>query len=565
MFSQRRYLTLLILVLFVFAAVPVSAQGGGNIPVPSTSGGHSGSPGMGGSASFTMPTVPQGSMPQGSPPSFTPPSTTPPTFDTSERTRPSFTPPEGGGSGFQGGTGERPQPGGERPRPGSDQEGQGGENLQAWGSGFSPFSQDSSGQYSRFGERGSGSIELGQLQAEGTLGWFDSGGFGALTEPPQDGIPASSGPLSGDWHPQDSELPQAPGAFEDISTVTEAQAQAQQAISDAGQNRDEITDQAQQNIQQAADQAQATYDQFWTDYYAAVETTAQAYYDTVTATADYLLQSYTAAVNYTVAVVDYYLAYYDQYATYCYYYPWDCYSYAYDIATGAYYYVGDTSDQPVAYVEIGEVAVTTGYPAANTTPVPSAEAYQAVTVFANDQLGAVVEPLYAGEATDQVQIAVQALPDELEAFVLKAIPASCGDYWGLINGGVAGVLVGDCSTAARTLNTAALSAELSVSSLGAYGLYANAALPGDPTGALDLITKVYPALEGLAFAQITDVSAGLAFTATAAGLGIDPVTGQSLSVAKVVYAGVAQVNGQTFVYAVVGVGQPYVDLIASGQ
>jgi hypothetical protein len=177
----------------------------------------------------------------------------------------------------------------------------------------------------------------------------------------------------------------------------------------------------------------------------------------------------------------------------------------------------------------------------------------------------VVEPLYAGEATDQVQIAIQALPDDLEAFVINTLPASCADYWALINGGAAGVMVGDCSATAHTINTAALSAELSVSSLGVYGLYANAAMPGDAAGTLDLITKVYPALEGLAFAQITDMSAGLAFTATAAGLGIDPVSGQSLSVAKVVYAGVVQVNGLTFVYALVGVGQPYVDVIAAGQ
>jgi hypothetical protein len=61
------------------------------------------------------------------------------------------------------------------------------------------------------------------------------------------------------------------------------------------------------------------------------------------------------------------------------------------------------------------------------------------------------------------------------------------------------------------------------------------------------------------------VDQGLAFTATAAGLGTDPATGASLSVPKVIYAGVIGVNGVPLVYALVGVGQPYVDLIATGQ
>jgi hypothetical protein len=97
-----------------------------------------------------------------------------------------------------------------------------------------------------------------------------------------------------------------------------------------------------------------------------------------------------------------------------------------------------------------------------------------------------------------------------------------------------------------------------------YALYAEAAMPSDAAGALDLITKVYPALEGLAFAQISDVE-GFAFTASAAGIGSDPVTGATLSVAKVIYAGVVSVNGKTVVYTLVGVGQPYVDVISGAQ
>ncbi len=534
----------------VVMPLSASAQGGG---MPSGAGGKPGSPGMAGAGSFSMPEVPQPSVPQVSPPSFTPPSVNPPTFEASGRTRPSFTPSTGG---------ERPSG---SQRPGQGRSGEAGSSMPAWGSGYSPFSQTESGQWSRFGERGSGNITLGEIDPQGTLGWFDAGGFGSLTEPPSGGMPSNLGTLDPTWRPSETDLPAAPGAFDDVTAITEVQAQAQAAIENAGENRDQITAEAQQNIQQAADQAQQAYDQFWQDYYDAVNTTAQAYYDTVTATADALAQTYAEALTYTTAVIDYYLPYAEQFAYYCAYYPWDCTMYAYDLATGAYYYVGDTSDQPVAYVEIGDVTVNTTYPTVEATPVPSAEAYQAVTVFANDQLGAVIQPLYAGEATDQVQIAIQALPDEMEAFVLNAIPLGCADYWALLNGGVAGVMVGDCASGARAISSNALNAELSASSLGAYALYASAAVPTDAAGALALITQVYPALKGLAFAQITDLSTGLAFTATAAGLGTDPATGASLSVAKVVYAGVVDVNGVPLVYAVVGVGQPYVDVIASGQ
>jgi hypothetical protein len=106
---------------------------------------------------------------------------------------------------------------------------------------------------------------------------------------------------------------------------------------------------------------------------------------------------------------------------------------------------------------------------------------------------------------------------------------------------------------------------LSSSSAGAYAVYANTAVPSEAAGALALITKVFPALEGLAFAQITDIPSGSAFTATAAGLGTDPATDQSLSVAKVIYAGVVDVDGTPLVYALVDVGQPYVNLLAAGQ
>ncbi|MBE2270907.1 MAG: hypothetical protein IAE80_21900, partial [Anaerolinea sp.] len=305
--------------------------------------------------------------------------------------------------------------------------------------------------------------------------------------------------------------------------------------------------------------AQQAYDQLWADYYAAVDYTAQAYYDTVTATADYMLQSYYAAVDYTTQAVDYYIDYYDQYAYYCTLYPWDCYSYAYDAATYTYYYVGDVSDTPAGTTTIGDVTINVGYPI-QPTPIPSAEAYEALVLFANDQLGAVVEPLYAGAATDGVQSVLTYLPEEIEALMLNAMSISGAAYWGLLPGGAAAVAVGDCAVnCAITADN--LSIQLSSGSAGAYGMLASAAAPTSPDTALQLITTVYPKLEGLAFAQITDVETGYAFTATTASVGYDAATQQPVSSAKVVYAGVVDVNGVPFVYALVAVGQGYVDLL----
>ena len=557
----RRCVVLLTVGALMVALVPgsVAAQGGGELPsAPSAAGGKVGSPGMSGGAAFSVPDVPQPTIPQPSPPSFTPPDVQPPTFNPSTSNFAanlgSMSVPKPGTQRPGLGTGQRPNAGGGNGVAAN----QGG--AQSWGSGFAPFSSDSTGQVSRFGPRGSGNIPLDALIVEGAFGWLDAGGFGAPAELPDDFDPSNVQDMAPTWRPEDAPpaVPPAPGAYDDLSGITGAAQNAQEALAAAGENRDATSAEVQANIQNAAGQAQQAYDQFWQDYYNAVDATAQAYYDAMTATADILLQTYMQAVDYAVMAVDYYVAYYDQYATYCYYYPWDCAMYAYDVATGLYYYTGDVSDVPVGSVALGDVPVEGTYPVVDATPAPSAEAYQAVTVFASDQLGAVVEPLYAGDATDSVQAAVLLLPPEIQSFALRALLASCGDYWALLNGGAAGIMTATCASADD------LDAALSSEAVGVYALYADAAVPTDSAAALALITHVYPALTGLAFAEITDIDAGMAFTATAAGLGFDPATGATLSVPKVVYAGVVNVAGVPFVYALVGVGESYANLIAAG-
>lgn len=150
----------------------------------------------------------------------------------------------------------------------------------------------------------------------------------------------------------------------------------------------------------------------------------------------------------------------------------------------------------------------------------------------NDQLGMVVQPLYAGDATQEIQLILQTLPSQPEGYaaLLAAVDPA---YWGVLQGGVAAVGQFDCSSGCSGEN---IPAELSAASAGVYMLNVSDPMPTDSTAALNLITTVYPALNGLAFAEVTNAESGMAYMATAYGIGED-ANGQGTSVAKVVYAG----------------------------
>ena len=504
-YNVKRFSIIVVMVLFGLG-MTVSAQGGSR-PAPSGTGGNFGGPGMSGQALNAG--MPQVNVPE-----------VPATVT--------------GGGRLAG-------------RTGGNASGIAGGLQGLAGGGFAPTGSDGgSSLAARFGERGGGALTL-QLEQ---FGGFGQGSFGTATE---GGSVLQGLALQGSgWHTSDT-VPPSPAALSDLTAAVQAQSNLQ-AVAEAAQG------QVSDTVNQVAAQAQQTYDQLWADYYTAVETTAQTYYDTVTVSADYLLQTYEEAVGYAVQPVDYYVDYAEQFAVYCAAYPWDCYNYIYDTVENMYVYVGDVSSAPVGMLEVSEVAALAGYPIS--IPAPSAEAYQAIVVFANDQLGAVVEPLYAGTAADAVQATMGPLPALIEAIMLNTTTVSGGAYWGLLNGGVAAVMVGDCGSGVCAVDTTSIDAMLSSASAGLYGLYTNAAVPTTPEAALALITHVYPKLSGLAFAQITNVDAGYGFTATAASLGLDPVTHQPISVAKVVYAGVVDVGGQSFVYTLVALGEGYVEIVA---
>ncbi|MCA9906115.1 MAG: hypothetical protein KC547_19805, partial [Anaerolineae bacterium] len=454
--------------LLATAAIAYAQPSGGGRPVPS-GGGGAGGPGIGGSAmsaGFSGVQVPAGDV--------------------------------GGGQGRQGGSGlDRGQAGAGGVGRGEGRSGSFGgfrasggmssdsfnqlrQSLQGRGGGFAPAGG--------FSERGAGSIPLDFSSFSGDSSFSGFGGFGTRSQSSGENGSGLTGTALQDtgWQPDAlaGAVPETPGAFNDLTGVVQSQEDVRAAVDQALQDASES---AQQAAQQAADSAQQAYDQFWTDYYSAVDYTANTYYSTVTSSADYLLQTYEQAVNYTTQSVDYYLAYAAQFADYCAAYPWDCYSYVYDATYNTYVYVGDTSDQPVGTVTVGDVITNVTINAA-ATPTPSAEAYEALVVFANDQLGAVIEPLYAGEATDAVLAILNYLPAEMQAYLTNATSISGAAYWGLLNGGVGGVMVGDCAanSAACTITTNNLSTQLTSASAGVFGLLTPQTMPATPGNALAL-------------------------------------------------------------------------------
>lgn len=301
---------------------------------------------------------------------------------------------------------------------------------------------------------------------------------------------------------------------------------------------------------QAQAAAQAAYDLYWADYYTAVSTAALETYNLTLSNAESLYQEAVALAYTAIDTYDEAAAYY---ATYCLYYPWDCYAYAYDAAAGVYQNVEALSQTPAGQVVMGELdsTIDTAAALAVETLASSPEAFEAIVVFANDQLGASVEPLYAGSLTQDIANYLMYLPDEIVAYA--SLFSDVTTYWGLLRGGVAGVAIVDCATD-MICAVENLAVELSDSSGGLYALVVAAPMPADADAALGLITTVFPKLNGLPFSQIMDMDEGLAFLATAYGVGVDN-NGQPLTVAKLIYTGVVNLEGQTMVYALVAVGE----------
>jgi hypothetical protein len=359
------------------------------------------------------------------------------------------------------------------------------------------------------------------------------------------------------------EIPGSPAIFENLGQGQAAQEAAQQAAQ-----------QGQAAVDQAVETARQAYEQVWEDYYDAVDYAAEAYYEAVTGAIDYGAETYEAYYDQAVAqaqqAINAYYEYYDDYLAYTQMYPWDSYAYTYDEASGQYTTTETVNTYYYNYTSGGsESAATTTVPISPTlsqspvappipqAPAPSAEAYEAIVVFANDQLGAVVTPVYAGEVTPETLALLANLPVQVQNPLYNAQNMAVEAYYGLLKGGVAAVAVGDCSPGASCQLSGDMPADLSSAALGSYVLTTAESMPATPGDALQLITLVYPKLTGLQFTQAAEMP-GYAFAAVTSSVGLQ--NGQPAVVTKVVFAGVINANGRTVVYATVGLGEVYAQL-----
>jgi hypothetical protein len=150
------------------------------------------------------------------------------------------------------------------------------------------------------------------------------------------------------------------------------------------------------------------------------------------------------------------------------------------------------------------------------------------------------------------------LPAQVQTPIYNAQAIAVNAYYGLLNGGVAAVALGDCSEGAGCQLSGDIPADVSSVALGSYAIQTAEVMPTTPGDALELIKLVYPKLTGLQFTQAADVP-GYAFSAVTSSVALQ--NGQPTFVTKVVFAGVISANGRTVVYATVGLGEAYTSMV----
>ena len=188
-----------------------------------------------------------------------------------------------------------------------------------------------------------------------------------------------------------------------------------------------------------------------------------------------------------------------------------------------------------------------------TTPTASPDAERVLVEFAQQQLGIVIKPIYAGNATDKADALLKALPPEIQSAMNKMPDLATQSYWGLLGNGVATVNIGECAAGAVCTVGGENELELNSASLGIYVLRVSDPTPTDADAALALVQQTFPGLKGLSFSPVENEEIkGYAFYVLVPG--VDLGAGQAAIAAKSVIAGTTDVNGKTVVYAAVGLG-----------
>lgn len=198
-------------------------------------------------------------------------------------------------------------------------------------------------------------------------------------------------------------------------------------------------------------------------------------------------------------------------------------------------------------------------------PPSSETAYAAIVGFAEIYLGITPAPLYAaefntanagtrprrGSSTEmsaELESIVEQFPEELQTMLANASGIA---YAGLMSNGLAVVYTGECTAAQCSISMDNLQFQITQESLGAYAVYISGTVT-DANSAMAMVKAAYPALNSIPLAP-TDVETGYAFTAVSGDM-------ESASVIAY-YAGTVAVGQYALVYAAVGVGQGYAEVV----
>ncbi len=199
----------------------------------------------------------------------------------------------------------------------------------------------------------------------------------------------------------------------------------------------------------------------------------------------------------------------------------------------------------------------------------SPEAYQVVVSFAAEQLGRVVSPIYAGSFTttvddittyedvyaELISQVMSSLPSDMQTLLeeVSTLPATA--YWGIFADGGGVVYVADCAdNPACAVDVDSLQLQLNTASVGTYANFFSGTLPADDASRIALLQSVYPALAAYQFApySVDEVTIYFALSTQMDG---------STAVVTAVYAGLVQVDDLIMAYAMVGLGDGYVQMM----
>ncbi len=194
---------------------------------------------------------------------------------------------------------------------------------------------------------------------------------------------------------------------------------------------------------------------------------------------------------------------------------------------------------------------------------PSPEAYALIVEFANAQLGKQVAPIYAGlldsdavvpeEYEMLVDMALALFVPDVQGILTMAADVSADGYWALFPDGVAVVYGVDCEQLDFCpVGMGTLQLQINFGSIGAYGFYTSR-MPGNETDAMMAVLAAFPALEGY---TLESWNAGIGYAFAGSNINLETTTVAPTAVV----AGIFEVEGLPFVYAMVAVGEGYVGL-----